>query len=61
MVHDLGSHLHAGINTLGVIIATPLPNCLRVSDPSIYGVASRQAFGLITPVMIVPYREANIT
>jgi hypothetical protein len=61
MVHDLGSHLHAGINTLGVIIATSLSNCLRVSDPNVYGVASRQAFEWIAPVMIVPYQEANIT
>ena len=46
---------------LGVIIATSLPNCLRVSDPRVYEVASRQAFGSIAPVMIVPYQEANIT
>ena len=61
MAHDLGSHLHAGVNTLEVIIATSLLNCLRVIDPSVLGVASRQAFGLIASVMIVPYWEANIT
>jgi hypothetical protein len=61
MVHDISSHLHASVNTLEVVVATSLLNCLRVSDSSVYGVASRQAFGLIAPVLIVPYREANIT
>ena len=40
MVHDFGSHLHAGVNMLEVIIATSFLDCLRVSDPSGYGVAS---------------------
>ena len=61
MAHDLGSHPHAGVNTLEVIIAALLLDCLQVSDPSVLGVASRQAFGLIAPVMIVPYWEANLT
>jgi len=54
---DIGSWLKSGINTLEIEVATTLMNQLRVSDP---GVATRQAFGLGRPVMILPYREAVI-
>jgi hypothetical protein len=43
-----------------VEVATTLLNRLRVSDPGVYGIASRQAFGLVGPVLIVPYREKVI-
>ncbi|MEV5751541.1 glycosyl hydrolase [Actinoallomurus sp. NPDC052308] len=59
-VVDVGPYLRAGANTITVEVATTLNNRLRVSDPSVYGVASRQAYGLIGPVSLVPYAQAVI-
>jgi glycosyl hydrolase family 106( putative alpha-L-rhamnosidase) len=53
-VVDAGPHLRPGTNTIEVEVATPLGNRLRVSDPGVYGVLRRQAYGLIGPVRLVP-------
>jgi hypothetical protein len=39
--------------------ATPVRR-LRVADPGVYGIASRQRYGLIGPVQPIPYGEAVI-
>ncbi|MEU6034772.1 glycosyl hydrolase [Actinomadura sp. NPDC047616] len=59
-VVDVGPHLRQGANTIEVEVATTLNNRLRVSDPDVYGKASRQAYGLIGPVRLVPYGEAPV-
>ncbi|HEX2313881.1 MAG TPA: glycosyl hydrolase [Thermomonospora sp.] len=59
-VVDAGPYLRAGANTIEVEVATTLNNRLRVSDPGVYGNASRQRYGLMGPVRLVPYREAVV-
>ncbi|MEV0404108.1 glycosyl hydrolase [Actinoallomurus sp. NPDC050550] len=59
-VVDAGPYLRRGTNTIEVEVATTLNNRLRVSDPSVYGGAPRQAYGLIGPVRLVPYVQAAI-
>ena len=54
---DLGGLLHPGRNTIEVEVATSLINRLRTVTPSIYGIATRQDYGLLGPVRLVPYRE----
>ncbi|MFI6514907.1 glycosyl hydrolase [Spirillospora sp. NPDC050679] len=58
-VVDLGGLLRPGDNTIEIEVATTLLNRLRVSDPAVYGGASRQEYGLLGPVRLVPYREAR--
>ncbi|MGN9841084.1 glycosyl hydrolase [Nonomuraea sp. H19] len=55
-VVDLGR----GVRTLRVEVATPLGNRLRVADPAVYGGLTRQAYGLLGPVRLVPYGEARV-
>ena len=55
---DLGSLLRPGVNTIEVEVATTLINRLRTVTPSIYGVATRQPYGLLGPVRLLPYAEA---
>ncbi|MEO3868647.1 glycoside hydrolase N-terminal domain-containing protein [Nonomuraea sp. B12E4] len=57
---DVGPCLRRGTNTIEVEVATPLGNRLRVADPTVYGGLTRQAYGLIGPVRLVPYREARV-
>jgi hypothetical protein len=59
-LHDIGPWLSRGINTIEIEVATTLLNRLRVAEPSAYGVAARQAYGLVSPILIQPYREAKI-
>ncbi|MEV4172920.1 glycosyl hydrolase [Nonomuraea sp. NPDC049709] len=59
-VIDLGPHLRRGTNTIEVEVATPLGNRLRVADPTVYGALSRQPYGLLGPVRLVPYGEARV-
>jgi hypothetical protein len=59
-VADLGEYLRSGVNTIEVEVATTLNNRLRVADPGVYGIASRQNYGLIGPVRLIPYAEAVI-
>jgi len=55
---DLGNLLRPGVNTIEVEVATTLINRLRTVTPAIYGVATRQAYGLLGPVRLLPYAEA---
>ena len=57
---DIGMYLKPGTNTLEIEVATTLLNRLRITEPDVYGIASRQAFGLVGPVVIAPYREEVI-
>ncbi|OLT37879.1 hypothetical protein BJF79_28695 [Actinomadura sp. CNU-125] len=57
---DVGPYLRRGRNTIEVEVATTLNNRLRVSDPDVYGPASRQDYGLIGPVRLVPYAEEAV-
>ncbi|MEU3792939.1 glycosyl hydrolase [Streptomyces fructofermentans] len=59
-VVDLGGLLRKGRNVIEVEVATPLGNRLRVSDPAVYGGTTRQAYGLMGPVRLVPYGEAEV-
>lgn len=59
-VVDAGPWLRSGRNTIEVEIATTLNNRLRVTDPAVFGIAARQAYGLIGPVRLVPYREVEV-
>lgn len=59
-VVDLGGHLRPGTNVIEVEVATPLINRLRVSQPSVFGTATRQAYGLSGPVRLVPYAQGPV-
>lgn len=59
-VVDLGGHLRPGTNVIDVEVATPLINRLRVSRPSVFGTATRQAYGLSGPVRLVPYAQGPV-
>jgi alpha-L-rhamnosidase/Glycosyl hydrolases family 2, sugar binding domain len=56
---DVGDLLRVGVNTVEVEVATTLLNRLRTVTPAIYGIATRQAYGLLGPVRIVPYVEVE--
>ncbi|MFJ8486809.1 glycosyl hydrolase [Streptomyces sp. NPDC094038] len=57
---DLGGLLRPGANTVEVEVATPLFNRLRVSNPAVFGSAARQAYGLVGPVLLVPYVQRTV-
>ncbi|GAA2073735.1 glycosyl hydrolase [Actinomadura alba] len=59
-VLDIGAQLRSGANTIEVEVATTLNNRLRVSDPGVYGNATRQRYGLLGPVRLVPYEEVTV-
>ncbi|WP_330285580.1 glycosyl hydrolase [Streptomyces sp. NBC_00576] len=59
-VVDLGGHLRRGSNAIEIEVATPLINRLRASRPSVFGTATRQAYGLSGPVRLVPYVQAEV-
>ena len=54
---DLGHRLRPGSNVIEVEVASTLLNRLRVVTPAVYGVATRQNYGLTGPVRLVPYVE----
>ncbi|MGW0705431.1 glycosyl hydrolase [Streptomyces sp. NPDC002643] len=56
-VADVGSLLRPGDNLIEVEVATPLINRLRVARPTVFGTTARQAYGLVGPVRLVPYRQ----
>lgn len=60
-VVDVGPHLRAGANVLEVEVATPLLNRLRIANPSVFGSATRQRYGLVGPVRLVPYVDAKVS
>ncbi|WP_306189676.1 hypothetical protein [Streptomyces sp. MK5] len=41
-------------------MAVPLINRLRVSNPAVFGTTTRQAYGLVGPVRLVPYGQATV-
>ncbi|MEU8661677.1 glycosyl hydrolase [Actinoplanes philippinensis] len=45
-------HLRPGRNTIEVEVATTLLNRLRTTSPAVFGIASRQAYGLLGPVLL---------
>jgi hypothetical protein len=59
-VVDVGPWLRSGRNTIEVEIATTLNNRLRVSRPEVFAIAARQAYGLVGPVRLLPYRQEEI-
>ncbi|WP_435742372.1 glycosyl hydrolase [Nocardioides sp. SYSU DS0663] len=58
---DLGGRLRAGRNVIEVEVASTLINRLRTVTPEVYGVATRQQYGLAGPVRLVPYVERTLT
>lgn len=58
-VLDLGGYLRAGTNTIQVEVAGTLFNRLRVAQPTVYS-GTRQNYGLVGPVRLVPYAEARV-
>ncbi|MGI5372863.1 hypothetical protein ACQEV2_01075 [Streptomyces sp. CA-251387] len=59
-VGDVGPLLRRGDNVIEVEVATPLVNRLRVVRPQVFGAVARQAYGLMGPVRLVPYRQAVV-
>lgn len=57
---DLGHALRRGRNVIEVEVASTLLNRLRTVTPEVYGVATRQAYGLVGPVRLVPYVDAAL-
>lgn len=55
-VVDIGAWLRTGRNELVVEVATTLLNRLRTTSPEVFGIAARQAYGLIGPVQLRWYR-----
>jgi hypothetical protein len=55
-VADLGPRLRPGLNTIEVEVATTLLNRLRTTSPEVFGIAARQAYGLLGPVFLRWYR-----
>ncbi|KAF2095713.1 secreted protein [Rhizodiscina lignyota] len=59
--HDIGRYLKSGQNTIEIEFASTLLNRLRTTDPAVYGIATRQAYGVVGAVVLSPYREAVIS
>ncbi|WP_284741426.1 glycosyl hydrolase [Amycolatopsis sp. RTGN1] len=59
-VVDVGRWLRSGRNSIEVEVATTLNNRLRVSRPEVFAIAARQAYGLVGPVRLLPYRQEEI-
>lgn len=57
---DLGDRLRRGRNVIEVEVASTLLNRLRTVTPEVYGVATRQSYGLLGPVRLVPYAERTL-
>lgn len=57
---DVGGLLRPGRNVVEVEVASTLLNRLRTVTPAVYGVAQRQAYGLLGPVRLVPYVDEPV-
>ncbi len=57
---DIGPYLTAGDNTLEVRVATSLNNRLYALDQAVRNRGVIQAYGLIGPVVVTPYRQAVV-
>ncbi|PDP87293.1 alpha-L-rhamnosidase [Glycomyces fuscus] len=59
-VVDVGPWLRGGSNTIQVEVATTLINRMRAFRPDVYGGVSRQDYGLMGPVRLLPYGQAEL-
>ncbi|MYS72839.1 hypothetical protein GTY88_20820, partial [Streptomyces sp. SID5926] len=59
-VVDVGPLLRRGANTIEIEVATPLANRLRVSRPEVFGGLTRQEYGLVGPVRLIPYAQRTV-
>jgi len=58
---DLRGYVTPGSNTITIRVATPLRNRLRVTPGfPLQAAQSRQSYGLLGPVKLIPYREVSI-
>jgi hypothetical protein len=57
---DVGPYLRAGENTLEVRVATSLNNRLFALDQTVRNRGVVQAYGLVGPVVVAPYRQAVV-
>ncbi|MGX6449777.1 hypothetical protein ACVU7I_17200, partial [Patulibacter sp. S7RM1-6] len=57
---DLGPYLHGGDNAIEVRVASTLLNAVRATDGTGAGGRARQDYGLIGPVRLEPYGEADV-
>ena len=58
---EIGPWLKAGSNTLSVRVATTLNNRLSALDPAVKTRGVIQAYGLVGPVTVTPYRQAVVS
>ena len=49
-----------GRNRIEVEVPSTLFNRLRVATPGVFGSSSRQSYGLVGPLRLVAYREADV-
>ncbi|MFV2196778.1 glycosyl hydrolase [Nocardiopsis sp. LOL_012] len=59
-VVDIGPWLRNGSNTITVEVATTLINRMRAFRPDVYGPVRRQDYGLLGPVRLLPYGQAEL-
>jgi hypothetical protein len=57
---DIGSALRPGSNVIELEVASTLLNRLRVVSPDVFSGTSRQRYGLMGPVRLVPYADAVV-
>jgi hypothetical protein len=57
---DIGSYLHAGVNTIVVRVATTLNNRLAALDTAVRNRGVIQNYGLVGPVVLTPYRQVIV-
>ncbi len=57
---DLGGALRAGTNTIEVRVASTLFNAVRVAPGTGAAARARQQYGLLGPVVLTPYGEAQV-
>ena len=60
-VVDLGPYLHAGANAISVRVATTYNNRLFALDTAVRNRGVIQNYGLVGPVVLTPYRQAELT
>ena len=58
---DLGPYLHAGANTIAVRVTTTYNNRLYALDTAVRNRGIVQNYGLVGPVVLTPYRQAELT
>lgn len=59
-VVDLGNRLKRGTNTVEVEVSSTLINRMRAFRPDVYGDVPRQEQGLMGPVRLIPYGQADL-